>query len=281
MAKRTYDKYLTARAGIEGCWPYFFKAKQDFYPYILKTRGEINIPKLIESQNISSAWMDASNHILTQGNVECTDLMVHITNPVTTNPHIDQLYDSFCDDFNLTKHKKVATFIFPQRLHEICGYNRSKLYRNQSKVHNVVKGTWGSYFDQMVNWKEQNGNTINQIETIIRHINQRERVYKTAYTIQITNPFFHINYTRGGPCLRYITLQLHPEPRKMSLLALYRNHDFARRAYGNYLGLGNLLKFLASETGFELGTVTCVSSSAYIGSIYRSELHNIVVGVRQ
>jgi hypothetical protein len=46
------------------------------------------------------------------------------------------------------------------------------------------------------------------------------------------------------------------------MTALYRNHYFVSRAYGNYLGLGWLLKFISSATGREPGELLCVSSLA-------------------
>ena len=51
----------------------------------------------------------------------------------------------------------------------------------------------------------------------------------------------------------------------VSLLAIYRSHDFISRAYGSYLGLGRLLQFVAHESGFPAGELTCVSASATAG----------------
>jgi len=54
------------------------------------------------------------------------------------------------------------------------------------------------------------------------------------------------------------------EPHQLSLLegrlhmtAVYRNHQFVRRAYGNYLGLGSLLGFVAREAACEVGELMC------------------------
>ena len=48
------------------------------------------------------------------------------------------------------------------------------------------------------------------------------------------------------------------------MLAVYRNHDFLERAYGNYWGLCNLTGFLAPEVDATPGPITCVSSHAYV-----------------
>jgi len=60
------------------------------------------------------------------------------------------------------------------------------------------------------------------------------------------------------------------KPRTISLLAVYRNHDIVERAYGNYLGLGQLLAFLCTETGSSAGQLTCLSSHAYINRSVRA-----------
>lgn len=234
------------------------------------------IPHLIDEDNISLAWLNAVSYILTQKNAECNNLIVHIKNPRILDQDINLLYENFCIQNDLTNQYKVATFVFPQRLYEILNGDKERLFRKQKRIHVKVKGRWGSYFDQMVEWKESNGRVKNQLKFIIDKLNERNRVHKAAYTIQITNPILHFSHIRGGPCLHYILLQLQSTPRKMDLLAVYRNHDFAMKAYGNYLGLGNLLKFIASETDFELGSITCVSSHAYIDGKFRKILRNIV-----
>jgi hypothetical protein len=66
--------------------------------------------------------------------------------------------------------------------------------------------------------------------------------------------------TRGFPCLSHLSFSLLNGV--VNLLAVYRSHDFISRAYGNYLGLGRVLQFVAHESGFPAGELTCVSSSA-------------------
>ena len=49
---------------------------------------------------------------------------------------------------------------------------------------------------------------------------------------------------------------------RLCMLAHYRNHFFFERAYGNYLGLGRLQRFIADAAGLEPGPLTCVSGHA-------------------
>jgi hypothetical protein len=58
----------------------------------------------------------------------------------------------------------------------------------------------------------------------------------------------------------------------LGVLAVYRNHDFLQKAYGNYWALCNLLCFLAKETNTIAGPLTCVSSHAYVEGKQRRAL---------
>lgn len=136
----------------------------------------------------------------------------------------------------------------------------------------------------MIGWslsKYKNVTPLNQLEQIINKINSRQRIYSSAYTIQIANPMDHSTYVIGGPCLHYIFLQLNNNPKTINMLAIYRNHDFAVKAYGNYVGLGNLLEFLCKETNFNIGKLTCVSSHAFIEPKYKKGLYTLTGGNKQ
>lgn len=81
----------------------------------------------------------------------------------------------------------------------------------------------------------------------------------------------------GAPCLNYLTVQVYENDsgrKVINLLAVYRNHDFTVRTYGNYLCLRNLLRYICAETDSEVGSITCISSHAYING-YARELKAI------
>lgn len=234
--------------------------------------------------NLSNAWFEVVQHILEQPELECSNLMVEIINPTSRNLSIEENYERFCNSTNIKHFSIPANTIFPQKAFEILGCDRHKLYRKYPRLHKVLKGSWGSYFGQMIGWTLSDYDNViplNQLEQIIDKINNRQRVYAAAYTIQIANPIDHALYVIGGPCLHYIFLQLDSNSRTMNMLAIYRNHDFVKKAYGNYVGLGNLLKFICYETNFNIGKLTCVSSHAFIESKYRSGLCTLVGGISE
>jgi len=238
----------------------------------------------MNAQNVSTAWLTAIKYILEQRNLDCFNLMMEILNPLQRSENVQDEYEKFCEERGIKHFSIPAKTIFDNRAYEILGLDRHKLYKKYPSLHKVLRGKWGSYFGQMINWsiQQEDGTEIsrNQIEAIIKRINERERIYKSAYTMQIANPLKHSNYIMGGPCLHYIFLQLESD-RTMNLLSVYRNHDFAIKAYGNYVGLGHLLQFLCHETDFRVGKLTCVSSHAYITGKYRQALSDLIGGIHE
>jgi hypothetical protein len=68
---------------------------------------------------------------------------------------------------------------------------------------------------------------------------------------------------RGGPCLSHLSFKLMPEG-KVMLTAIYRSHYYIQRALGNLLGLAQLLTFVATEVGVDVGSLVCHSTYAVI-----------------
>ena len=218
--------------------------------------------KLIESDIISSAWLEILKYLLgCQGS--CYNLIVQIQDPLQRNHIFERELDDLCKRDNLLTIKHVAYTIFPKSLWHIYGGDHEKFFDKYiNKVYPKIKTSWGNYFHRMIHWTSSYGSSpINQIEKILVAINESTKIWKSAYTIQITSPTMHLGRVRGAPCLNYITLQLQ-ENKIMNLMAVFRNHYLFPRIYGNYLGLGQLLEFICDRTEFKVGILTCLSSHA-------------------
>ncbi|MFH1648459.1 MAG: hypothetical protein ABIA11_01845 [Patescibacteria group bacterium] len=228
-------------------------------------------PVLIIEQSFQKAWIAAAKK-LEQSDWEIQTLMVTMQDSTLFDEELHKNFIDFAEDNGLIKPKDVAYTIFPHKLYDRCKnadklfeeYNREKgLYdRLRKRPH---RG-WGTYFRRMTYYDLREGNIENQLDNIIKAINARKRIHKAAYTVVISKPGGETIKPLGGPCLNYLTIQLHANPKKIDILALYRNHDFLERAYGNYWGLCNLLRFMANEINFYPGSLTCVSSHAYVAS---------------
>ena len=177
----------------------------------------------------------------------------------------------FSKNHRLISPKGVAYTIFPHKTYKRnqCAQELYDCYLKtiypwtRTREH---KG-WGTYFHRMIHYETHTG-VVNQLNNIINAINDRDVTSRAAYTIVIEKPGGETIRPLGAPCLNYVAVQLEPTERRrrLGLLCIYRNHDFLERAYGNYWGLSNLLCFLAKETDSDVGTLTCISSHAYIPS---------------
>lgn len=203
---------------------------------------------------------------LASKNWDYHNLVVQIGDPMLLDQTIHTAVDQFCVSNGVLKPKDVAYTIFPHKLYSTHN-NKSSLFTAYNRKGGLFDRTrkrpkkgWGTYFNRMTSYNTTRGN-INQLELIINAIRTRKSRSKAAYTIIILQPGSETARKMGAPCLNYLAVQC--RNRSLGLLAIYRNHDFLERAYGNYWGLCNLIRFLAQETSLTPGPVTCISSHAY------------------
>ena len=227
----------------------------------------MNKPLLIGEESFQLAWIEAIR-FLKNNNWESRNLITHISKPMTFDSKLHEKIELLSTSLGLLGSKHVAYTIFPHNQYDGRG-TADKLYsRYNDRFYKWLKkrapAGWGTYFRRMTRYDTNKGN-INQLENIIKAINTRTATHKAAYTITIQKPGGETIRPRGAPCLNYIAVQLEPgDPRTLNLLSIYRNHDFLKRAYGNYWGLCNLLNFLAKETKSKRGCLTNISSHAYV-----------------
>ncbi len=241
------------------------------------------VPYLIQAGTIGEAWADVCNHVLANHN-DVRNLLVTISDPASLDSELHAAVDDFCRVEGLLTPKHVAYTIFPKGLAE--GRSADELYHVYNRPRGFFERVsrrrrgWGTYFRRMTCY-EAKGGRVNQLHRIIEAINKRAECHRAAYTMLIQQPGPDNARRRGGPCLNYIALQLHPgEPRTIGLLAVYRNHDVVERVYGNYLGLAWLLAFICGETGSQVGPLSCLSSRAYVErkvTALRNLLNNVGV----
>jgi hypothetical protein len=89
----------------------------------------------------------------------------------------------------------------------------------------------------------------------------REGSYKAAYELAVYDPLQDGRMFRGGQCLSFLSVKIHPE-KGLLLTAMYRNHTYITRCLGNLIGLGRLMRFIAKQAGLKLGSLTVISTHA-------------------
>jgi thymidylate synthase len=236
-----------------------------------RSRTMINEPVCVVCDDFQEVWLEVAR-LLMASHWELRNLIVQIKNPGVLDQQFHDKISAFAQSEGLLGPKHVAYTIFPHGLYRNKGnatalftaYNRSRgLFE---RLHRLKPG-WGTYFRRMTHYEGTKG-TVNQLDNIITAVRNRENLSRAAYTIVIQRPGGETVRPVGGPCLNYIAVQAKSgqsgQPLILGLLAVYRNHDFLERAYGNYWGLCNLLMFLAQEVGGTPGPLTCLSSHAYV-----------------
>jgi len=236
----------------------------------------MSLPILISSDSFQEAWLVATTK-LSENHWEIWNIVTHIKNPLIFDGTFHQKMDVFSKGNNILNPKAVCYTIFPFHLYN-RSIDRTSLYSNYierfyPRTQSQLKHTnWGTYFQRMISYSTEK---VNQLENIISAINNRKVDSKAAFTIIIQKPGSETIRKMGSPCLNYIAVQICTHSKTISLLATYRNHDYLNKTYGNYWGLCELLKFICTETGYNIGTVTCISSHAYVQGNKR-ELKNLI-----
>jgi thymidylate synthase len=223
----------------------------------------VDRPYVIIEETFQEAWLSASRKLVGDGYAR-NNLIVQIENPLVINTIFHERVKTFASAHGRLSPKTVAYTIFPHKLYQRVG-NADDLYAAYNRprgLYDKIKTSWGTYFRRMTRY-EHDGTHENQLRNIVEAMRNRTKVYRAAYTIIIQKPGGETIRPRGGPCLNYLAIQLDGAG-SVGLLAVYRNHDFFERSYGNYWGLCNLLGFIAKESELDCGPLTCISSRAYI-----------------
>ena len=252
-----------------------FQSKRGHIQDNLAVKGKerernMNTPITVVADTYSKAWAMAI-YMLKDYSWDVFDLVVTIKNPETSDDLAFGQLTDFAKTNDLILPKQVAHTIFPEQSYRNSRVrNREQLYQHYNRFYvrsrHMKHSNWGTYFKRMISYKTPDGD-VDQLGKIIDHINSRETVFKASEHIVIPQPASDGNRKMGGPCLNYIAVQQEKNAegnRQISLLAVYRNHDFYERAFGNYLGLCNLLKYICEQTGSIPGFITCISSHAYV-----------------
>lgn len=236
--------------------------------------------KIILGSTCYDAWLKASNHLLTYGEVH--NLIIELDNPCDFVGISAWLRDH-CPS-NVTGNKdhqlnNIINTIFPYKLAAHYNnradfydaykriYNRSRLLRNQK---------WGTYFYRMINFPYPDRNIVgeNQLENAINALNGGSRA-RNYITLHFTCVNIESNVRPiGAPCLQFAEV-IKGENNTLNLVAIYRNHDYFYKAFGNFIGLSYLLFYICTETGKQPGNLIIHSTHAYLETSKRN-LRNIL-----
>lgn len=204
---------------------------------------------VVQGANASETWLKATTLIIENGRRQA-GLGREVLNLVSVTNNALEVLEEVDELFRLhigTKWiSKGSDCIFPARFAKRNGM----AYQHWSR----------SYWGRLTRYREK----VDQLDFIVHRLEKKPQskqlscvTFDPEVDIQPHRPF-----NPSMPCL--IAVDFKVRGGKINVFALFRSHDFGRKAYGNYIGLGKLLRTLSQRTGYEAGEVVCYSVSAHI-----------------
>ena len=162
----------------------------------------------------------------------------------------------------------VARTIFPIGLWNPKA-PRSELYLRYARILQKLRqyplNRKGLYFERLIQYPLDRKGTeyVNQLEFVISTYIEKNNHRRSALQASLYNPFLDASNSPrlGFPCLQQVGF-IPTSKRDLTVLGFYPVHYIFERAYGNYLGLVHLGKFMAKEMGLSLTRVVCTAGVA-------------------
>jgi len=237
---------------------------------------------LVVGADLSSAWAQALVLLVERGGA-AFNLNVAFAAAAEDDRTVRERLDDLLADRGKGTVETVANTIFPTGLYapHLGDGAAAHLYL----VHEIAMrmhrrrdpNDRDTYFNRLVAYPAKDGE-FNQLDYVISRLRKQmplRSANSSAYEIGLSDPTasewvadadLRIQAPRkdrniyGFPCLSHVSLTL--ERPRLHLTALYRNQTFVDRAYGNYLGLCRLLRFVCAESGCTPGEVQCTATHA-------------------
>ncbi len=247
---------------------------------------------LVARENLAEAWLEATALVLERGG---KSYHLDVAFPaIYEEGHAPwPVLDQFLVEKEKEELNTVANTIFPAELyHPHLGEKAAaQLYENYEISMRVHQRTgrgndFDTYFNRMVSYPVASGSTeklgnkaellsadgrFNQLAFQIERLRQARKKSKrrNSYEIGLSHPMdgemrvqAPLNDVAWGsfPCLSHVSVTMIQN--RINLNATYRNQYMIERAFGNYVGLVRLTRFIAHESGCEPGEVQVIATGA-------------------
>lgn len=218
-------------------------------------------PIIIENVNLSEAWIAALRKITENGGSEICPLVVSLTDFSESNK-VRRILDANLLNSAMQSIATVSETIFPNSLYEYVQYDREELYkrykRNLPRIKKIdSSNAKGTYFERLIAF-DNGQEPVNQLDIIILSLRSQNVKRRSKLQASIFDP--RKDHTQGMfqrfPCLQHVTFYKSKNG-GLVLNSFYAMQYLYRRAYGNWLGLINLGKFVAKESGLEFERFNC------------------------
>jgi len=216
-------------------------------------------------------WLAATQVVNALPDHEAHNVIIGIENPLVHSAEdeaVEALVDQYLRSSGCMPLRSVANTIFPEALYRRHGSPAFfKVYLEQVFPRlRRSSSDWGRYFDRLTRYETVTKGTINPLEDLVGKMRaqlESDRTFKNIYELNIYDPVKDAGRVMGRQCLSFLSFKLAGN-NQLNLTAVYRNHYYTGRLLGNMIGLGNLMEFIANETGADVGSLTIVSTHAQV-----------------
>ncbi|MDQ7815900.1 MAG: hypothetical protein RDU14_02660 [Melioribacteraceae bacterium] len=226
---------------------------------------------LIEENNLSIAWAKVLNLILVCHKHELAPFIVSINavdNEIVETTEIRDKLNLFLKEDKSFSVETVASTIFPKSFWNL-NLPRQQLYaryiKNFPRIKKAHQNYGGTYFQRLISFNStyNSAEGINQIEELINgwHDGLRRRSFYQAAIFDPRKDQSRKTF-QGFPCLRHVSFNIIKmnSGYGLEIIGIYATQTVFEKAYGNYLGLYHLGKFMAHEMGIKFLGEKCISA---------------------
>lgn len=222
---------------------------------------DADTPLVIEGTNLSWVWAEAIRRVQAKRGNTLSPLVISLHGfDATGNLHEDAAMkldlDALLASENEWDIETVAFTIFPERYWQIAAGNRSELFNIYRRAFPKIQAMnrqlngKGLYFERLTMFGRgpEDGN---QLEFIIKQYSGRKGVRDSMLQASVFDPGRdHSGSAQlGFPCLQHVSFV--PTRNGLVTNAFYATQQLFNKAYGNYLGLAHLGRFVARECGMQ------------------------------
>lgn len=246
----------------------------------------------VRGSDVSAAWL-AACQAMTADPPVAYHTVVRIENPLAEDPAVRAAVDGILRAASLRPVQTVANTIFPAAV-AATSRDQLDLTRRYLKMLPTLRdmdpaNKHGMYFERLISYPGREG-PVNQLDAIISRLRKEtakagtgtgplSAAYEAGFAVPDEDDgdrpaedcvsASHVpvrvpgqdSRVRGFPCLSHCSFQL-DRSGSLHAMAHYRSQLMVERAYGNYLGLGRLLGYVAGQAGLRVGELTVTAGYA-------------------
>ncbi|MGA8613252.1 MAG: thymidylate synthase [Xanthobacteraceae bacterium] len=247
-----------------------------------KSSSHAGVPTVVSDTDLARAWATIFLRILDGRGTEVSPLVLSLCGfdeegRISETAPVRAALDQLLAQKRKTSVEDVAYTIFPERLWQIAGRDRARLFELYKGVYpryvamNRRANGRGLYFERLTMFGDDVPCDGNQLEWILSQYNSRSGIRDSMFQAAVFDPARdHIKNARVGfPCLQHVSFV--PTGDGLVVNAFYATQYVFDKAYGNYLGLAQLGAFMAREMGLSLARLNVTVGVAKLDGVSKSD----------